>query len=376
MINRSIGILSRFHPAKLLLLCYLVYAFVGWFILLTPICQMNAIPSVDCFFTAIAAMTTTGLNTVDVGTAFSFLGQIVILLLIQAGGIGYMTFNSFIILATTNRLSRFTKKITTAEFPMPKDFIISEFIAHVVIFTFVCEAIGAIALSWIFKNSGVDNYIWNGIFHSISAFCTAGFSLFQTALPASSPMRGQYRYLTLSIIGAIGFITWLNFYKKVIGERNFSTFTAKVILLVTFWFLVIGTLVFFFTEHSFRGGFTAQNLWTSFFQVMTASTTAGFNTIDLGSLKYTSIVLLLALMVIGASPSGTGGGLKTTTFVALVGLVKSTLKGESVVNFWKREIPLKTPACNCNIYLLCLCSNNRCIFSLVYGRQAFPTNLI
>ncbi len=342
MFKNIIKAFSELHPPKALVLGYLAYALVGWLILSMPICHKQPVSILDNFFIATSAMSTTGLTTVDVGTVYSLLGQVVIFLLIQAGGIGYTTFSSFVILATMKKLSSFRQNIASTAFSLPKDFSIPEFIFNVATFTFVCEFVGAIALTILFMNKGVENFLWNGVFHSVSAFCTAGFCLFPDSFASFKyDFWINVTLSLLSILGAVGFIVWLDLYKKFKHEKDHLTFTTKVILSITFWFLLLGTILFFFVETSTANETTYHRLITSFFQTMTASTTVGFNTLHIGSLTNTSIVLLIFLMVFGASPSGTGGGLKSTTFAALVGLVKSTITGRHVVSFWKREIPLR-----------------------------------
>lgn len=333
---------KRITPPQFLVLCYLFYALVGFLILNLSICRVKEISIIDTLITAIAAMSTAGLTTVDIGSTYSGVGQAVILFMIQLGGVGYMTFNTIVILATTNRLSHYTKKITATEFPMPKEFLTTEFVKHILIFTVLCEVFGAVFLGWGFKNAGIDHYIWYGVYHSITAFCTAGFTLFPDNLVSFKYNLGITCPISLlSILGAIGFITWLNIYKRITGEKKVLSFTAKIILFVMFWFILIGTAIFLFTERGAIQGDLWQKIQVAFFTVMNACTTAGFNSIDISSLKIPTMVFFLFLMTIGGSPSGTGGGLRSTTFVALAGLVKSTLKGEAVVSFWRREIPIK-----------------------------------
>ncbi len=341
MFKKFTNIFSDLSPPRILILGYLSYALIGWLLLLLPFCHYHPISSLDDFFISTSAMSTTGLATIDVGTSYTLVGQIVIFMLIQAGGIGYMTFSSFVILATTNKLSSYRHKMASSTFSLPKGFSVKEFIYHVIIFTFLCEIIGAIILTALFMNKGIQMPIWYGIFHSVSAFCTAGFSLFSDSFIHFKYDLGINITLSvLSLLGALGFIVWLDLYKKYTGQKEQITFVSKVILSVTCAFMVFGTLIFFLLESPFSDTFY-HKIITSFFQTMTASTTVGFNTLDIGSLKTSTIVLLLFLMVFGASPSGTGGGLKSTTFAALVGLVKSTVSGKGIVSFWKREIPLK-----------------------------------
>jgi len=166
---------------KLLVMGYASYVFVGWVLLCTPWSMIKPVSGIDNLFTSMSAVSTTGLTTVDVGTSYTLLGQIIILLLIQVGGIGYMTFSSFVLLTTSHRLSEFRGKITKATFPLPKDFNPKNFIIDVMVFTFICEFIGAVALYFMFRSDEVSNAFWQAIFHSVSAFCTAGFSLFPTS---------------------------------------------------------------------------------------------------------------------------------------------------------------------------------------------------
>lgn len=341
-IYRSIrAILEEAHPPKLLLLGYGVYVLVGWLLLLLPICHTKAVSILDNLFIATSAVSTTGLVTVTIGEVYSFLGQLVILSLIQLGGIGYSTLASFVVLSATRKLSRFQEQVSLHNFPLPKGFVVPEFLRHVVVYTFVCEAIGAVVLSLLFKAAGETHYIWDGIFHSISAFCTAGFSVFPTGLvqyATNYPLN--ITISILSILGGVGFIVWLDLFKRIMGQKNHTTFTTRIILSVTFWSLLIGTVLFFLTN-PFPENFTfGQQVLSAFFQTMTSSTTAGFNTLPIGGLSFSAITLLLFLMAFGASPSGTGGGLKSTTFTALLGLVKSTLRSEADdVSFWGHTIP-------------------------------------
>ena len=328
------------HPEKLLLFGYLFYTTIGWIFLLLPAAQKVPIPSLDNFFTAISAISTTGLTTVDTGTSYTFFGQLVILILIQMGGIGYATFASFVVLSTTKQLSKLRTKVSVHSFSLPSGFVIHEFINHVILYTLICETIGAISLSFFFYSHNVKDAIWEAIFHSISAFCTAGFSLFSTSFEIYRDDFWVNLILSvLSILGAMGFIVWIDLYKRIIGQKSQTTFTTRIIVSVTFWFLLIGTFLFFQSTTFQENLPLYEKIMIAFFQTMTASTTVGFNTMNIGTLSYAAITLLLFLMAFGASPSGTGGGLKSTTFSALLGLVKSTLRGKNEVTFWNHAIP-------------------------------------
>jgi trk system potassium uptake protein TrkH len=334
--------LNRVHPTRLLVYGYLYHTFMGWFLLSLPFCTTESIPSVDIFFTSISAVTTTGLTTIDISKSFTWIGQFFILVFVQIGGIGFMTFSSFVILSKSERLTGIREKISTVTFSLPREFDMSEFIRNVVFYTFLCEILGSIAFGVRFYFLGFENYIWSGIFHSVMSFCTAGFSLFSDGFI-------QFKYdfwintisCTLSLLGAIGFIVIIDFIKSLSGARKTITFTSKVILSITFWFLLIGTILMVVTERSIKGTGAYEKLIVSFFQTMSASTTVGFNTLSIGELSHSTILLLIFLMIFGASPAGTGGGLKSTTFSALVGLVKSTVRGSDTIYFFDRPISPK-----------------------------------
>jgi trk system potassium uptake protein TrkH len=332
--------MKHLHPAKILVLGYLLYSIIGCLILSFPICHVDHVGLLDTYFTAISAVSTTGLATIDIGTKYNLLGQIVILLLIQLGGVGYMTFSSFILLCTSQKLSAYRKKIGTSSFAFPKDFSIQEFIYSVVIFSFLCELLGAMALSIVFWHKGTKEWMWNGIFHSISAFCTAGLSLFSDGLIGfQESIACNLIFAILAILGSLGFIVSLDFYKKWTEPNHSVSFTTRVILTISCLFLTLGTLVFFGIETITDKNSLFQKAMIGFFQVMSAMTTTGFNTVDVGTLTPAILILLAFLSTFGSSPSGTGGGLKNTAFASLVAFVKSTLKGKPTT-LWHHIIPM------------------------------------
>jgi trk system potassium uptake protein TrkH len=196
------------------------------------------------------------------------------------------------------------------------------------------------------------------IFHSISAFCTAGFSLFSDGFVSyRDNISINFILCVLSYLGAVGFIVFSDFFENIRGKRKHLLFTTKLILSMTFWISTVGTVLIFVSEPAIQGLPPFERLMSSLFQIMTASTTVGFNTLDIGSLSKSTLIILTFAMIFGASPSGTGGGLKVTTLSALIGLVKSTLKGRNTIRFWKRDIPFKslqTSASSFTYYILVL----------------------
>ena len=330
----------RTNPAKLLLFGYVGYMLAGWALLCLPLSsQTGPISALDHLFTAVSAVSTTGLVTIDPGSSYSLFGEVIILSLIQVGGVGYMTIGSFAMLATAHKLSPLRERMTRAAFVLPKSIKPGQFILTVVTFTLICEAIGALALWFVFTSVGQDNALWSAIFHSVSAFCTAGFSLNSTSFEAFRADPGLNIIVSvLSLLGAMGFLVVVDIWRNLTSTAFHHSFTTKVIIRLTGAFLVIGTLILFVADPGIAKLPEAERLMVAFFQTMTATTTVGFNTYPISALSTAVLVILFILMAVGASPSGTGGGLKTTTFAALIALMRSTLKQRSRVRFFKRPI--------------------------------------
>jgi trk system potassium uptake protein TrkH len=319
-----------------------MYIVIGWVLLSLPVSQRagSTAISLDHLFTSTSAISTTGLTTISVSETYNFLGQFIVMALIQLGGIGYMTLGSFVILAQNKPLSKARLDIANVVFTLPESFKIYKFIKSVIVFTTVIEFFGAAALYVVFRETGIDNPIWSAIFHSVSAFCTAGFGLYNNSFENFS---GHFWINTiiavLSYLGAVGFIVFVDIWRRIRGKIDRITLTTKIILWATFYISLIGTVLFFITEPSIQNYPADKRLLASFFQTMAAMTTVGFNTIPIGTISRASLLLITTLMVIGASPAGTGGGLKSTTFSALWGLAVSTMKGRKDVSFWGRVIP-------------------------------------
>lgn len=332
--------LKSLHPVTIAFFGYISYIIFGWILLSLPFMQVTDIPPLDNLFTSASAVSTTGLSTISISDSYSFLGEIVVLILIQLGGIGYMTFSSFIILSGKKELSQERSEVLNTIFSLPKNFVVNKFIKSVVTFTIIIEFIGAVFLFFIFRASGTPNPLWSAIFHSISAFCTAGFSLYNNSFESFA--NNFWLNLVISVLsysGGIGFIVFVDIWRMIRGKVEKITLTSKIILHTTFWLSIIGTLNIFLTESSIQQFSPDERLIASFFQTMTAMTTVGFNTIPISSITRASIILVTVLMIIGASPSGTGGGIKSTTLSAMLGVTGSVLRGDMKVSFLKNEVP-------------------------------------
>jgi len=340
-INGVANFLIGLHPIRLAFLGYISYIILGWILLSLPLAQHRpGATALDNLFISTSAISTTGLATVSVSDSYNIFGQIVILLLIQFGGIGYMTFSSFIILSRKRTLSDTRTDIANVVFSLPKSFRIDKFLRSVILFTAVIETVGACCLYYIFKQAGQSHALWSAVFHSISSFCTAGFSLYNNSFESfSGNFWLNFTVAALSYTGAVGFIVCVDVWRRITNKIQHVTLTTKIILHCTFWVSLIGTAILFLTEPTIKQLTVEKRLVASFFQAMTSMTTVGFNTISISKISRASLLLLTILMIIGASPSGTGGGLKSTTFTALIGIMRSTLQGKRHIYFWGRRVP-------------------------------------
>lgn len=269
---------------KLFIIGYFSCFLVGWLILRLPLCQNLPIPSLDVIFTAASAISTTGLVTLDIGQVFNFHGQLVLLMLIQLGGIGYMVFSSWVLLNLNHSPFNFARLIK-----------------QILLFTLICEAIGCVVLYFLFKHD-----LWTALFHCISAFCTAGFSLLSTNLEGFKDNAGVNITLSLlSILGAFGFFWTTQLSLKSISPILRSFTTALI---------VIGTLFFVMTTGDW-------DVLVSFFQTVTALTTAGFNTVNMKFMSGASMVCMIILMLFGATLTSRNRNIKGTSLLTIAKLL-------------------------------------------------------
>lgn len=355
------GILKKYRkfqltlsPQQNLLYGFLTYTLVGWSLLCLPIAHKLDVSALDSLFIATSAISTTGLVTVSVFDSYSWFGQFIVMLLFQIGGIGYMTFTTFIVLSKKSDLTHWHQRILNAEFTMPKGFQVKDFLKSVILFTVVIEIIGALCLYIAFTNAGVEHNfaLWSSIFHSVSAFCTAGFGLYNDSFEqfAGNPSINIILSI-LAICGSLGFIVVTDFWNRLSGKSRKITFTTKIILGAMALLLVFGTIMLYLFEPAIEGQ-GGQRWMASFFQTMTALTTVGFNTVPLGSFATGSLLVIIFLMYIGASPSGTGGGMKTTTVTALIAIMWNRIRNNRHVTFLGRTIPLERLYVATSVFML------------------------
>ncbi len=323
-----------------ILLGYVFYTLAGTLLLCLPFATFERVGFVDNLFNATSALSTTGLSTNIVGESYTWFGQAVLLSLIQIGGIGFMTLSSYILLASFHHIHPDGKNLLNVTLMRPANFSLAELIRTSIVFSCVCELLGAIALSVLFARAGVDDPVWNAVFHSVSSFSTAGFSLFSNGLEGFKFDAGVNIVISaLCYMGAVGFIVALDVWKKVRRRDHRITFTSRVILITTLVLAVFGTATIYLAEPTIADYAPGNRFLVASFQAMSAMTTVGFNSVPIGTFAIPSVMTLLLLMMVGASPSGTGGGLKSTTLSAIYAYLVSRVAGRQAVSLSGNIIP-------------------------------------
>lgn len=337
--------LVSLDPSKILVTGFALIILLGAFLLTLPITTTNGegLGWIDALFTSTSATCVTGLVVVDTGTTFTMVGQIVILSLIQVGGLGFMTFATFFAVLLGKRISLKERLLLQESLNNMSYAGIVRLVKRILIFTVVIELVGAIILATRFSfDMPLPRAIYYGIFHSISNFNNAGFDLmgeFRSLTGYVDDYLVTLVVCTLITLGGIGFIV-MNEIFEFKRTRKLSLHT-KVVLRTSTFLLIVGTVLIFVLE--FNNSKTLQPLSMSgkflgsLFQSVTTRT-AGANTLNIPDLTQTTLFLIIILMFIGASPGSTGGGIKTTTFATLVGAVVSQIRGKEDVVFIKRRI--------------------------------------
>lgn len=329
------------YPQRQLIIGYLAYSIIGGLLLTLPFCSREGISVIDNVFSAVSALSTTGLSTVDVSSAYTFWGQLVILLLIQLGGLGYMTFTSYVMLRLTRHLGTNEARMFHAQFSFPDKMQTDSMLGNIVNFALAFELLGMVLLYPYFLLNDVESPLWSAIFHSVSAFCTAGFSIYgDNLMQFQTDWYVNIVIALLSYMGAMGFIMMTDVLRKLRDRGYKISFTTKVIAVITTVLTLWSTVHIFFFEPSLSGMGVVDRLLAAWFQSMSAITTVGFNTIDTSSICAVTMIVLSFSMYIGASPSGTGGGLKSTTLSAVFAYTKNKLGLRKDISLAGNKVPL------------------------------------
>lgn len=337
----------KLSSPQIILLSFLIVILIGTVLLLLPFSTTGEnINFIDALFTATSATCVTGLIVHNTGTYFTRIGQMIILLMMQVGGLGIMTFSSIFLILLKQRISIKDRLILQENFGQKtSQKQISILIRNIVIFTIITETVGALLLYLGFRKDLLPSEaLYSSIFHSISAFCNAGFSIYQNSFSkyVDNPLI-NLTIISLIIIGGLGFFVLtdlqIKFFRKFKRKNVFLTLHTKIVLTTSLILIIVGALLIYLFEcTNILAGFNLRTLFASLFQSVTTRT-AGFNTIDIGKLQGTTLFLMIILMFIGASPGSTGGGIKTTTFVVVLYYFFSVITNKQRVVIRKRTIP-------------------------------------
>ncbi len=316
---------------------------VGTFLLMLPISSVNgeSTPFLNCLFTATSSSCVTGLVLYDTATHWSFFGQLVIMLMIQIGGMGIVTMAIIVTLLSGKKISLLQRSTMQESISAHNVGGIVKFSSFIIISALIIELLGAISLSFVFcRDFGFWRGAWMSIFHSVSAFCNAGFDLMGTNEKFSSltsyvdnPLINIVVML-LIIIGGIGFMTWDDLKKNGFHFKRYRMQT-KVILCVTAILIIVPAIYFFVFE--FNDYPIKKRLLASLFQSVTPRT-AGFNTVTTDELSETGNVIVAILMLIGGAPGSTAGGMKVTTIAVLFAAAASVFRKRDSARLFRRRI--------------------------------------
>jgi trk system potassium uptake protein len=353
-----------FNPTLLFVMSFLFLVLLGTALLLLPKVTIDRpLSFVDALFMATSAVCITGLSVVDISSQFSVFGQVILMVLIQLGGLGIMTFTGFFGYFFSGSFSYKNQLMYTELLSEKKLGSVINTLLKIITITFFFEAIGAALIYFYTLDIAGDlgvNHVFFSVFHAISSFCNAGFSIVPDGLYHGA-LRFNYPFIIilslLFIFGGLGFgimfntftlvKRWIiNIFKRVAYGKPFTykawviSFNSRLVAYTTVILLVFGTISCFLLEYqqtlveheTFFG-----KLVTAFF-MGSSPRTAGFNTVNMGNLTTPTVMVIMLLMWIGASPASTGGGIKTTTFAVIVLNMVSLVKGRDRVEVFKREI--------------------------------------
>ncbi|MFC1761660.1 TrkH family potassium uptake protein [Planctomycetota bacterium] len=370
---RRLATLLSLEPGQAMVAGFLGAVGIGSVLLMLPLSTTvdHRCSLADAVFTATSAVCVTGLSVQDTATYFSRFGQMVILTLIQAGGLGIMTFS--VALVVFRRKQMDVRQRAALQDALDYDALagVIRLVRFIVLMTLLFEAAGAIGLMWAWRgrfSSGAQT-VYHAVFHSVSAFCNAGFSTFSDSLMSfRADTRTNVVICCLIVAGGLGFMVILDvltaFRARLTGQRVWHKVRVqtKVVLWVTTVLIVGGSVLIYAAEEPnfLRVRPERGAVLSAVFQSVSART-AGFNTVDMGKLSATTLLITMVLMFIGASPGSTAGGIKTTTLAVLWASVRNSLRNRPHIELWRRTIPPE--AVQKALMVLCLSLLLVCVFA-------------
>ena len=351
------------NPTRLIVGSFLAVILCGTLLLMLPVSNRDGqmLDMLDAMFTATSATCVTGLVVFDTYTQFSTFGQVVILLLIQVGGLGLVTLTTFFNIAVGRRLGFKSLRLASESINLSDASQARALLQFVMKVAFVFEAIGAALLALVFVPQFGADGIFISVFISISSFCNAGFDILGRVMPGGSVIPYQSNPYVLAVIslliisGGLGFLVWqdLSAYHRTHHLRTHT----KLVLWITGWLLLLGTAGILFMEYNNPLTLGPMNLFDKItnaaFQSVSART-AGYNSIPLGDMTNFTKIFMSLLMFIGAAPGGTGGGIKVTTLSVVLLAVASVVRGRDEAMIFGRRIDHKTVYKSLTILMLSL----------------------
>ncbi len=341
---------QRMRPGFIVIVSFTAAALIGAALLTLPAASKgDPLSPVDALFTATSAVCVTGLTVVDIGTYFTGFGKTVILVLIQLGGLGVMTFSVFLFLFLGKGVGMRQRWIVTETLTSTPLRDIRSLIRSIFIFTLVIEGLGAssLFLFW-YRDMPAMQAVNKSVFHAVSAFCNAGFATFRASfIQYASSAWLNVTIMLLIIAGGLGFPVIYEFRNRIMYKRRRRkpplSLHAKMVLSTTAFLILAGSTVIYLTERSGQLALLSPKgqLLTSLFQSVTART-AGFNTLDIARLNPVTSFILVMLMFVGASPGSCGGGVKTTTLAVFAAIFRTKITGRKSISLFTRSIPEDT----------------------------------
>lgn len=339
----KIFISRHLTPPRIFILSFLGAILTGTLLLLLPFTTARcSLSFIDALFTSASAVCVTGLVVVDLGRDLTFWGQIVTLFLFQFGGLGILTFSTVFFVLMGRSIPLKEREIVQATFLHDPRKDLKVILKSILLFTLLYEALGTFFLLIRFcQDFPFPEAFFYSIYHAVSAFNNCGYSLFQDSLVRyQEDWMVNLAVMGLIIVGGIGFIVQYEILAKFKRIQRRISIHTKIVLITTLILIFLGAFLFYlFEEGNVLKSIPIQNkILISLFQSVTART-CGFNTIEIGALTNATILLILFLMFIGASPGSTGGGIKTTSAALLLLMLWNRLKGNEEVNLFERTIP-------------------------------------
>ena len=350
------AILKRINmsPPLMMMVSFFLLISMGTLLLLMPKATTDGITFSDALFTATSASCVTGLTSVNTGLTFTTTGHIILMVLMQLGGMSILSFATFFISFLSHSYTGLRYQY------MVKDMLSTNrvadsftFLREIVMMTFVIEGAGAILLYMYWRTTGLfaseSETIFYALFHAVSAFNNAGFSLWPSGLMDSAIVSSYFPQMIIMILvfaGSIGYVVLRDFFDpRVIAERRKKrwmklTDGTHIALITSFAIIIVGTLLFYGLE--FNNTLAKNNGFEKFFAALfqvTSGRTAGFNIVDINAISIPTLLIFIIIIFIGASPGSTGGGIKTTTFFVIIKSLFATIRGKSKIEFRKKSIP-------------------------------------